>query len=56
MMKEKCIYLLEAQVVLDSRGSVEDQGVCCDNQDKAIQRLQKGRYEGGRPSLGSANC
>lgn len=45
MKKEQGTYLLKAQVVLDSRGSVEDQGVRCDNQDKAVQRLQTGRCE-----------
>lgn len=45
MMYEKCIYLLKAQVILDSRGSIEDQGICCDNQYKAVQCLQTGRHK-----------
>jgi hypothetical protein len=44
MMEGECMYLLKAQVILDSGGSIEDQGICCDNQHKAIQRLQTGRW------------
>lgn len=42
-MEEECMYLLKAQVILDSGRRIEDQGICRDNQNKAIQRLQTGR-------------